>query len=129
MKVLLAEDDLDQLELRALLLARSGFETIPVRDTAAALRAAAARKPDCAVIDLRFPAKEHGLSLIRELKRLDAAMRIIVLTGASAGCLEKLPEKALVDEVMVKGSCSSHLIEVIRAWQQASDCARARNPS
>ncbi|HEY6987634.1 MAG TPA: response regulator [Bryobacteraceae bacterium] len=129
MKVLVAEDDPDQLELRALLLARSGFETIPARDAAAALRAAAAKKPDCAVIDLRFPAEEQGLGLIRELKRLDAAMRIIVLTGASAGHLEKLPEKAMVDEVLMKGSCSSRLIEVIRAWQQAADCARARNQS
>lgn len=127
MKVLVADDDADQLELRTLLLARSGFETIPAQDVTAALCAAAAKKPDCAVVDLRFPAEEHGLGLIRELKRLDAAIRIIVLTGADAGHLERLPEKALVDEVMVKGSCSSHLIEVIKAWQQAADCARARN--
>ena len=127
MKVLVADDDADQLELRALLLSHSGFEAILAHDVPAALYAAAAKKPDCAVIDLRFPAEEHGLGLIRELKRLDAAMRIIVLTGAGAGRLERLPEKALVDEVMVKGSCSSHLIEVIKAWQQAADCARDRN--
>jgi DNA-binding response OmpR family regulator len=127
MKVLIAEDDPDQLELRTLLLSRSGFEAIPVGDSATALRAAAAKKPDCAVVDLRFPAEEHGLGLIRELKRLDAAMRIIVLTGANAERFKRLPEKALVDEVIVKGSSSSRLIETIRAWQQARDCVRARN--
>jgi DNA-binding response OmpR family regulator len=129
MKVLVAEDDRDQLELRSLLLSRSGFEPIPALDSAAALRAAAAQKPDCAVVDLRFPAVEHGLGLIRELKRLDAAMRIIVLTGLDAARLERLPENALVDEVIVKGSSSARLIEIIRAWERARDCARGHNRS
>ena len=89
MKILVAEDDSDQLELRSLLLSQSGFETIPARDSASALQAAATHKPDCAVVDLRFPAEEHGLGLIRELKRLHASMRIIVLTGMNAAPLAK----------------------------------------
>jgi DNA-binding response OmpR family regulator len=118
-KVLVAEDDQDQLELRSLLLSQSGFEAIPVRDSAAALRAAADQKPECAVVDLRLPAEKHGLSLIRALKALDAAMRIIVLTGTDAARLKRLPENALVDEVIEKGSSSSRLVETIRAWDRA----------
>lgn len=125
MKVLVAEDDQDQLELRSLLLSQSGFEAIPAGDAAAALRAAAEQRPECAVVDLRFPAEEHGLRLIRDLKRLNAAIRIIVLTGVSAACLDRLPENALVDQVIVKGSSSARLIEIIRAW----DCAHDRNRS
>jgi DNA-binding response OmpR family regulator len=113
-----AEDDQDQLELRSLLLSQSGFEAIPVRDSAAALRAAADQKPECAVVDLRLPAEKHGLSLIRALKALDAAMRIIVLTGTDAARLKRLPENALVDEVIEKGSSSSRLVETIRAWDR-----------
>jgi DNA-binding response OmpR family regulator len=128
MKVLVAEDDQDQLELRSLLLAQSGFEAIPARDSAAALRAAAAQKPDCAVVDLRFPAEEHGLRLIRELKRMNAAIRIIVLTGMDAARLARLPENALVDEVIVKGSSSGRLVEIIRAWERAQDYAHGHNP-
>jgi DNA-binding response OmpR family regulator len=118
-KVLIAEDDPDQLELRSLLLSQSGFEAIPARDSAAALRAAAHHKPECAVVDLRLPAEEQGLGLIRALKALDAAMRIIVLTGMDGARLKRLPESALVDEVIVKGSSSVQLVETIRAWEQA----------
>ncbi len=129
MKILVAEDDSDQLELRSLLLSQSGFETIPARDSASALQAAATHKPDCAVVDLRFPAEEQGLGLIRELKRLDASMRIIVLTGMNAGRLERLPENALVDEVIEKGASSARLVEIIRAWERARDCVHDRNRS
>ena len=119
MKVLIAEDDQDQLELRSLLLSQSGFEAIPARDSAAALRAAIDRKPECAVVDLRLPAEEHGLGLIRALKSLDASMRIIVLTGMDASRLKRLPENALVDEVIEKGSSAGQLVETIRAWERA----------
>jgi DNA-binding response OmpR family regulator len=129
MKILVAEDDPDQLELRSLLLSQSGFETIPARDSAAALRAAAKRNPDCAVVDLRFPAEEHGLGLIRELKRLNASMRIIVLTGMNAARFERLPEYALVDEVIEKGASSVRLVEIIRAWDRAQDCVHDHNRS
>jgi two-component system response regulator PrrA len=118
-KILIAEDDQDQLELRSLLLSQSGFEAIPARDSAAALRAAADQKPECAVVDLRLPGEEHGLGLIRALRALDSAMRIIVLTGVDAARLKRLPENALVDEVIEKGSSSGRLVETIRAWERA----------
>jgi two-component system, OmpR family, response regulator len=115
MKILLAEDDPDQLELRSLLLSESGFETIRASNAVAALAAAAAEKPECAVVDLRFPAEENGLGLIRALKELNAAMRIIVLTGADAKRIERLPESVLMDNVIVKGSSAGRLVETIRA--------------
>ena len=127
MKVLVAEDDPDQLELRSLLLSESGFEAIPARDSATALRAAVDQKPECAVVDLRLPTEEHGLGLIRALKALDASMRIIVLTGMAASRLKRLPESALADEVIEKGSSSAQLVETIRAWERARDPEEAQD--
>jgi DNA-binding response OmpR family regulator len=118
MKVLIAEDDQDQLELRSLLLSHSGFETIRASDRESALEAAVAEKPECAVVDLRLPTEEAGLRLIRALKELDAAMGVIVLTGAEAGKLTRLRERMLVDEVITKGSPASRLIETLRAWER-----------
>ena len=46
-------------------------------------------------------------------------MRIIVLTGMDAARLKRMPENALVDEIIVKGSSSAQLIETIRAWERA----------
>ena len=115
MKILLADDDRDQLELRSMLLARGGFETIQACDGRTALEAAAAQMPECAVVDLRLPTEELGLGLIRGLKNLNAAMRVIVLTGGDPSRLNELPERRLVDEVIVKGTSSANLLEALRA--------------
>jgi hypothetical protein len=120
MRVLLADDDQDQLHLRAMLLARAGFEIIEATDSASAVKAAKEQKPQCAVVDLRLPTQVLGLALIRALKDLDAAIRVIVLTGSDPGNLNALPEKILIDEVVVKGAASAHLVAKLRGFDQAS---------
>lgn len=125
MKVLLADDDEDQLHLRALVLAKSGFEIVEATDSAAALEAAAQQKPECAVVDLRFPTQAQGLALIRALKEIDAAIRIIVLTGADVGAFSRLAERSLVDEVIVKGGASARLVTKLREFAQLSDGSRS----
>ncbi|MBV9759205.1 MAG: response regulator [Acidobacteriaceae bacterium] len=122
MKVLVADDDRDQLSLRCMLLGRSGFETLPAGTAAFALDLAAAHRPSCAVLDLRFPTRERGLQLIRDLKALDPALRIVVLTGADAHRLAQAPEKTLIDAIITKGSPSSALIEKLRAFASQPGC-------
>jgi hypothetical protein len=111
MKILLADDDKEQLGLRSLLLEKKGFETISVTSAAAALEEAKTQHPYCAVIDLKIPTEAAGLSLIRELKTFDAAMRVFILTGSDPKRLKGLPEMELVEEVIVKGSASAYLIK------------------
>jgi len=111
MRILLADDDKDQLELRSLLLTQSGYETIAVTTTAAALLAAEKQRPHCAVVDLKLPTEAMGLGLIRALKALDAAMCIFVLTGSDPRRIDALPEKNLVEEVIVKGSSTAYLMK------------------
>jgi DNA-binding response OmpR family regulator len=111
MKVLLADDDQDQLDLRSLLFAKKGFETIAVTTAAAALEEAKAQRPQCAVIDLRIPTEALGLGLIRDLKAFDAAMRVFVLTGGDPNRINALPERSLVEEVIVKGSSTAYLLK------------------
>ena len=110
MKILIADDDRDQLAVREMLLTQSGFEPITACDRDSALRAATAEHPACALVDLRLPDEEGGLSLIRQLKARDARLRIFVLTGGNPRQLDGRPERALVDEVIRKGSPSSALI-------------------
>jgi|GEM_PF-1721073 len=116
MKILLADDDKDQLALRGMLLRQSGLETIEASDAGSAIQLAAAQKPQCAVVDLRLPTEELGLRLIRELKAQNPSMRIVVLTGADPARLARCPEKALIDEILVKGSSSAHLIQKLKAF-------------
>jgi uncharacterized protein (TIGR00251 family) len=110
MKVLLADDDKEQLELRSLLLTKKGFETIAVTTAAAALKEAKAQHPECAVIDLKIPTEGHGLGLIRALKALDAEIRIILLTGCDPKRINALPENSLLEEVIAKGSSTAYLV-------------------
>jgi uncharacterized protein (TIGR00251 family) len=111
MRVLLADDDKDQLELRSLLLVEGGYETIAVTTMAAALHEAKAQRPQCAVLDLKLPTEAMGLSLIRALKEFDAAMTVFVLTGGDPRRINHLPEKKLVEEVIMKGSSTAYLMK------------------
>lgn len=120
MKILIADDDVDQLSLRCLLLERSGFEIVSASDAAGALSMAQTERPECAVIDLFFPAAESGLQLIRDLKALDASLHIIVLTGARTGRFANRPETELIDEIVEKGSGSADLVRRLKALERAS---------
>ena len=120
MKVLLAEDDRDQLAVREMLLRQSGFEPISAVDYKAALSAFEAGHPACAIVDLNFPTEESGLRLIRELKRIDAGLRIFVLTGNNTERLNRLPERSLIDEVIGKGSPASKLIQKLSKLRTAA---------
>jgi hypothetical protein len=111
MTILLADDEIDQLELRCLLLAEKGFETIAVTTAGAALQEAKAQRPHCAVIDLKIPTEAAGLGLIRELKAFDSAIRVFVLTGSDAKRVNRFPEMAMVEEVIVKGSSTAYLLK------------------
>jgi two-component system response regulator RegA len=57
-----------------------GFEASGVADHSAALQAARLESPELAVVDLRLIG-ESGLAIVRDLKALDAATVIVVLTG------------------------------------------------
>lgn len=116
MRVLIIDDDPDQLALRCLLLRRSGMDAVAAGAAHVAVELASAHKPDCAVVDLHLPTAADGLRLIRDLKQLHSDMRIVVLTGASSTHLAKAPERDLIDEVLVKGSAAGHLIETLKSF-------------
>lgn len=114
MKVLLADDDRDQLLLRSMLLSQNGFETLSAGDAASAVELARAHKPNCAVVDLRLPTCECGLQLVRQLKTLDPGMHVFVLTGGDGRALAHAPELALMDAILTKGSGCSILVQKLK---------------
>jgi uncharacterized protein (TIGR00251 family) len=119
MKLLLADDDADQLELRSLSLTQAGYITYTAADVSTALRVAEEQTPETAVVDLRIPTQADGLGLIRSLKLLDEHMRLIVLTGADAREFEKLPERALVEAVFTKGNAARQVVRHLRDGQMS----------
>src|SRR3954469_11169141 len=116
MKVLVVDDDSMQREMRALLLEQGGFTTIEAPDKISARRLAVEHHPTAAVVDLRLPSLEDGLELIRELKGLDPAIRLIVLTGRLPDLFASRPEAAMVDRLLIKPSSTADLVRTLRSY-------------
>jgi len=117
MKLLLADDDADQLELRSITLSSAGYDICAAGDVPTALRMASEESPEAAVVDLRLPTQDLGLQLIRGLKQLNSRLRVIVLTGIDPKQFEKLPERALVEAVFTKGNASRLLLQYLNESQ------------
>jgi two-component system, response regulator RegA len=86
-----------------------GYEPKGAGDFHSAVRIAQLESPEYAVVDLRMPGKT-GLDLVRELKRIDPATNIVVLTGYGSiataveairlGATHYLTKPADVDEIL-----------------------------
>jgi two-component system, OmpR family, response regulator ResD len=116
MKVLVVDDDLEQLSIRAMLLERSGFQVIEASDGTRARQLAAEHRPACVLMDLNLPAPSEGLALIRDLKAIDGNMRLFVLTGSDPRSFRKHPEASMVDGVFGKPASSAAVIRKLKAY-------------
>jgi len=101
-RILVAEDDPSQLEMRKLILEHAGHEVVTAQTAAEAVE----RIDDCQVVvmDLQLPTPEDGMTLIRAAQN---KARVIVLSGAE-------PKAPLpVDEFVTKPCSSRKLLETI----------------
>ena len=114
MKVLLVDDDDDQLNIRSLLLSHHGFEVIAASDGATAVELGVTNRPQAAVVDIRLPGEEDGLSLICRLKAELPEIAILAFTGADPGRLKEREEYGLIDEWLVKGASIKSLIAKLK---------------
>lgn len=80
-RTLLIVDDDERFRTRLLRAFRDrGYRVSAAEDYDRALAIARADPPDMALVDLRLPGKS-GLDLVRDLKDVDPAINIVVLTG------------------------------------------------
>lgn len=78
--LLLVDDDLAFTTVLSRALSRRGFVVTVAHEVQTALQRACEAPPEYAVVDLKMPG-DSGLVLIRALKELDEATRIVMLTG------------------------------------------------
>lgn len=116
MKLLIVDDDPEQLSIRKMLLEKSGFKVVDASDAKSARQLAREHRPTCALMDLNLPTTVEGLALIRDLKDMDSNMHVFVLTGSDPRSLRKHPEASLVDEVFRKPTSSATLIRKLKAY-------------
>lgn len=108
--VLLIDDDDAFRERLALALSKRGFDVRTASSGAEGVQEAERESPELALVDLRMPG-EWGLHTVRELRRVDAETKIVVLTayGSIATALEAvrlgavnyLQKPATVDEILL----------------------------
>lgn len=79
-KILIVDDEPRILLLMKSLLKANGYEVEAVRDGAAALEVVRAGGVDVVVTDLRMQPMD-GLTLFKEIKALDEAIPVILLTA------------------------------------------------
>lgn len=111
-KVLIVEDDADQLELRRLILEGAGH----IVETAANARTAAEKLiefgPEIALLDLHLQGACGGLQLIRDFRRQRPGIRIVLLSGWTFELSGKA-EAAMVDALLTKPVRSERLLGII----------------
>ena len=78
--LLVVDDDAPFRERLVRAMRDRGFEAVGVGDHQSAIDSAEGDSPELALVDLRLPG-QTGLSVVRDLKRLDPATVIVVLTG------------------------------------------------
>ena len=101
-RILVVEDDTDQLNMRRQLLEHAGHEVVTAETAAEGIE----RLADCQIVvmDLQIPTREAGLRLIQAAS---GSARIIILSGAAGEA--ELP----VDEFLTKPCSSKRLLEAI----------------
>jgi CheY-like chemotaxis protein len=110
-RILLVEDDPDQLSIRRLMLEAAGHEVAAVCSAKAAAAAFDAGM-DAVIMDLRLPRIEDGLELIRRFRGTSPGIRIIVLSGWVPE-LSSLPEAGLASVWAEKPTSSRKLLELL----------------
>jgi CheY-like chemotaxis protein len=117
-RILVADDDPIQLELRKMLLEAAGHQVLLARTPVEAVRCVRDQSADVVILDLRFPNSEgtpdsrEGLALIRSIHQAGRQTPMIVLSGWPQD-LEGEPEERLVACVLMKPVKASALMQAI----------------
>lgn len=111
-RILLVEDDPDQLEVRKLTLEAAGYQVDAAQSARAGFELFWCSEPAMVIMDLRLPHTEDGLTLIRQIRGRSATVRIIVVSGWASD-LAVTPERAMVDQCLAKPVRSRHLLDLI----------------
>jgi len=113
-RVLITDDEADVRRMVSLLMEREGFEPLEAGDGEDALEIMRRELVDAMILDVRLPGKD-GIEVLKEAKKLDASMPVILMTGyGGPGSAEEAMENGAYG-YFTKPLESSELILAVRA--------------
>jgi len=118
-RILVADDDPVQLELRRLVLEAAGHDVHLAYSPKQAVRDLRELGADLVILDLRFPNEDgtpdsrEGLALIRGIHEVAGGTPVLVLSGWPAD-IEGEPEEKLVRLVLMKPVKPTALMQIVR---------------
>jgi CheY-like chemotaxis protein len=112
-KVLVAEDNVDNLQLLSTLLSLNGYTVIPAENGSEALTLLESHRPDLIIADVSMPVL-NGIDMIRTLrqKRENRKIPVIVLSAYANGMKHQALEVG-ADLVMAKPAQFDLLLEAV----------------
>jgi CheY-like chemotaxis protein len=129
-RILVADDDLDQLAVNKLLLEAMGHEVVVARCPSEALRELERSAPGLCMMDLRFPNaagqpdSREGMALIRGIREAGYRLPVVVLSGWPADLYGE-PEEQMVSRILVKPVEIPVLLETIELLTSVSAPSRS----
>ena len=94
--VLIVDDDYTVTSMLRRLFLLEGFNVQTARDGEEGLECAKARQPDLVLLDYNLPGRD-GVEVLRDLKRLYADIKIIMITGTDDETLQNKAVQAGAD--------------------------------
>ena len=111
-RILIADDDPDQLELRQLLLEHAGYEVKSALTVDETLFHLNEWHPSAVVMDLRMPSLNEGLRLIRGIRSSEVATSIVVTSGWPADLYGR-EEYEMIDHLLSKPVATAKLLKLL----------------
>jgi len=118
-RILVADDDAIQLDLRKQLLEIAGYQVDVAFTALQTIHLLEKRPPDLVIVDLRLPNERgesdarEGLGLIRRIREVAVRVPILVLSGWPEDIYGQ-PEEQLVSRVLLKPVRTRELLQTIQ---------------
>lgn len=112
---LIIDDDAQVRELVTLMLRRAGFDVVSAKDGREGLEACRAKNPDVVVTDIFMP-HQDGIDVLREIKSLPNAPRVVVISGGSPRMqldFLEIAQKLGADSILYKPFTRDQLLEAV----------------
>jgi CheY-like chemotaxis protein len=113
-RILLVDDDRDQLGLRQAIFEGAGHEVLAAATATEALDLLQRHEPSSVILDLCLPTEDDGIQLLRDMRTMSDRIRIYVLSGWTAG-LRSRAEAVLADGIIEKPARASSLAKLVES--------------